>query len=259
MRKSKAKRSARSRERVSRRSVKQNKNKKVVVLLGDSILDNAYWNDVGKDTTAVVLRKRGIDVIDRSTDEVTSSRLLKALNNKSGIIVKKKFVKFRQDKGIPYEGKMKSNEFNVYPIPETDSRWWETPISQRYVVLSIGGNDFALEYIINIDSIINRIKKNIKQIITKLKVEPSHVAYLIPYSPDRIMKSNFQPYLPIPFKEFYQNMVTKVSKMCESLDIKCISLSGFTNKDRLSEEKIAEPTKKGAAKIARKISSWIKS
>jgi len=36
-----------------------------LLLIGDSILDNAYWNDVGKDTTAEVLRKMNINVIDR--------------------------------------------------------------------------------------------------------------------------------------------------------------------------------------------------
>lgn len=249
-------------KRKSCRKSRKNRKKKggddekaILELLGDSILDNAYWNDVEKDTTAEVLRTIcPVTVVDRTTEEITSTGLLKALKNNEGVKVLQHYVKARKEKGIPYEGKKKGKNFLVHPVPHAEHAWWNTDKEFRYVVLSVGGNDVVLDHQIDLDVIVNRIGEIIDEIIKKLAVEPSHVAYLIPYPPNDSVKNILNSF--VRADAFYREMITKASHMCKEKGIECISLEDFTNDDR-NNDGIPEPTKQGAAKIAQRIKDFL--
>ena len=234
--------------------------KPVVLLVGDSIIDNAYWNDVNTDTTAEILKKLNITVIDRATEEITSRVFMDALKTNKGIRVGTHYVESRKDKGIPYDLEI-SNTVN--PNPTNSTKWQSTPKDDRFVVLSLGGNDVALEHILNIDEIISRLTKVITLLIDKSDILPSHFAYLIPYSPNTALKRRLtagfkQAGMDITPDKFYNDMLIKSKEMCNKLKIKCISLEKFTDSDRGNSGggTIAEPTKQGARKIAEYIKEW---
>lgn len=228
-----------------------------VCLVGDSILDNSYWNDVGKDTTAEILRKYA-NVVDRSTEEVYTDRMLHALKLNRGIKVNDTYISARNNKKIPYD----MTDDLVNPNPTDSDIWNRTSINNRFIVLSLGGNDVALHKNMSIPDIISKIKKVIKSLLSKTAISPKHFAYLIPYSPGIIMENEITKSLKksghqIDAKEFYKNMILLAKKMCKELDITCISLSHFTDKERYGEF-IPEPTKKGSKDIANLILQWIK-
>lgn len=60
----------------------------VILLIGDSIIDNAYWNDVSAYTTAEYLRRMGYQVVDRSTKEITTEHFFR---DSGGIRVSDRF------------------------------------------------------------------------------------------------------------------------------------------------------------------------
>jgi len=235
--------------------------KPVVLLVGDSIIDNAYWNDVDTDTTAEILKKLNTTVIDRATEEITSTGFMDALNKNKGIRVGTQYVESRKAKDIPYDLEISTTTVN--PNPTNSTKWQSTPKDNRFVVLSLGGNDVALEHILDIDQIISRLTKVITLLINKSDILPSHFAYLIPYSPNpalkRILTAGFrQAGMTITPDIFYKNMLTKSQEMCTLLQIKCISLEKFTDSDRGNSGggPIPEPTKQGARKIAEYIKEW---
>ena len=53
------------------------KNDYRLYMIGDSILDNAYWNGVNENTTAEYLRKMmpKVEVVDRTTEELDAMTL----------------------------------------------------------------------------------------------------------------------------------------------------------------------------------------
>ena len=235
----------------------QKRERKCVSLIGDSILDNAYWNDVGKDTTAEVLRMMGISVVDRCTEEVYTDPMLYALNNNTGISVRTHYKKSRKEKGIPYE--IKNSLVN--PNPNDSDIWNDTLNHNRFIVLSLGGNDVALAHNMSIPNIMDKIQKVIMKLLHLTKIPSENIAYLIPYTPgtnldkvinDGLLASGQQ----INSTDFYKDMVSLSKKMCKNLNIKCISLSNFSDKDKAGNL-IPEPTKKGARKIAKRIFKWI--
>ena len=68
-------------------------------LIGDSILDNSYWHDVGVNCTADVLRTlcwgKKVEIYDRATAGVNAKTLLNALNNRTIIQVEQQYVEHR--------------------------------------------------------------------------------------------------------------------------------------------------------------------
>jgi hypothetical protein len=223
-----------------------------VELVGDSILDNSYWNDVKTDNTAEILRRMNINVVDRSTEEVYTDRMLDALKLDKGIKVNYSYISYRNNINIPYD---MTDDDLVNPNPTDSDIWNKTPKNNRFIVLSLGGNDVALHKKFFIPDIISKIKEVITRLLTETKISPRHFAYLIPYTPSLIMEKQMEENDLDP-KEFYKNMVFLANKMCKELDIHCISLSHFTDKEKYGEF-IPEPTKKGAKDIADLIIKWI--
>jgi hypothetical protein len=229
-----------------------------VELVGDSILDNSYWNNVDIDNTAEILRQSGIKVVDRGTEEVNTEQMLISLKNNIGINVRDIYIKSRMKKGIPYELK---NSL-VMPNPSDSDIWNVTPTNKRFIVLSLGGNDVALSKNYSILNIVNNIREVIKLLLEKTKISSKNFAYLIPYTPGPILNKIITESLKVTEEkmngtQFYKNMVSLIIKMCKELNIKCISLSDFTDEDKIGHL-IPEPTKKGAKKIAERIITWIK-
>ena len=104
-------------------------------LFGDSILDNSYWNGVEKNMTSEVLRNtlKKIEVKDRSTEELDSVRMTACLKESKPFEVGAHYVKHRNEMGIPYD-EAPSGAVKIDPeFGEKD-----------FVVISVGGNDFAL-------------------------------------------------------------------------------------------------------------------
>jgi len=236
--------------------------KPIILLTGDSIIDNAYWNDVEKDTTAEYLRKMNLRVIDRATEEITATRFFQ---DSKGIVVSNHYVKSRKNKGIPYDGFYDNNNvFRVKPVPESNVyEWWSTPVENRYVVLSLGGNDLVLMQNYDINNIKKKLKKVIKKLINDTKINSKNLLYVIPYPPNKglskILEQMFlQRNLDITPKKFYKSWTNKTKKMCKKLGISYISLEDFTSKDKGPDDaRIPEPTKQGAEKIAIKINDFI--
>ena len=77
-----------------------------VWLFGDSILDNAYWNGVGKDMTSEQLKKMlvNVEVRDRSTEELDSQTMLECLLGRMKYQVRQPYVENRNAIGCPYDG-----------------------------------------------------------------------------------------------------------------------------------------------------------
>ena len=67
--------------------------------MGDSIIDNSYWNGVGADNTAQILRKmmpaEKIEVKDRATEEIDAMNLINYLSLGRSINVKSHYVEHR--------------------------------------------------------------------------------------------------------------------------------------------------------------------
>ena len=234
------------------------KKTKTILLLGDSIIDNAHWNDVGKFTTAENLKKREVKIIDRSTEEITTTKFFE---NKEGIIVNKIYVDERKEKGIPYDGFYSENKYLVKPIPERNNLvWWNTNKEDRYIVLSLGGNDLVLEKNFNMDEIRNKLIKVIKKIINDSKINSNNFIYIIPYPPTKALNEILKSQIDISPEKFYKNWVSEFKKMCNLLNIRYISLEDFREKERGPESSaIPEPTKLGAEKISDRIYNKVNS
>lgn len=216
--------------------------KKTIILIGDSVIDNSYWNNVKKNNTGKLLSDMGkvhnFIVDDRSTEELTSRRLLKAIENKSTIDVRIGYVNARKEIGYPYQNKGK-----VQVYPESLKLGPSSTI-----FLSVGGNDVALERNLDIDNIIN----NIKNIIDIYESSGAKVVYVIPYPATKKFIEQFKNVVDI--NKLYEDMKSKI----KSLGISYISLEDFTDKDRKDPGSgIPEPTIEGAKKLAERIKNKI--
>ena len=74
-----------------------------IFLIGDSILDNSYWNDVGKQgksTGQVLTSMIDTQVVDYSAEEMTAKQLLECINTKEPYVVRKNYVEARGSQWI---------------------------------------------------------------------------------------------------------------------------------------------------------------
>ena len=105
-------------------------------LVGDSILDNSYWNGVNENNTAEILRKMipadKVEVRDRTTEELDAMSLNNCLALGRKIQVRSHYVENRRKLGVPYDP----------PSGKVDPDF--DPEPNDYLVISVGGNDFAL-------------------------------------------------------------------------------------------------------------------
>ena len=226
-----------------------------ILLLGDSVLDNFLWNDVERDTTAETLRKMGFRVIDRATGRITTSGFF---SNPKGIEVEKYYVDAREGKNIPYDGYMDNDTFRVLPIPTINIKeWWDMSKENKYIVLSLGGNDFALEKNLDLNNIKNKVSSIIKNLIQQTQIKSRNLIYIIAYPPNTglsqlLINAGYQP------KQFYQEYTRIAKNMCNELDITCLSLEDFTQLEKGPDDSpIPYPTKKGAVLIAKRIGSIV--
>jgi len=241
-------------------------NKRVVWLFGDSIIDNSYWHDVETETTGEVLRELlsndednvkndsiGIDVKDRSTEELDSLLMLTSIKNRKPIQVAKVYVDHRNEIGIPYDD-APTGAVTITPeelFGSDDSNKNEND-KDNFVVFSIGGNDVVLLGEIDTLSIVKRLKEIISNYRDIGSVLSSRIFYVIPYSPTnetvQLMKSKLGIHKP---KEFYSRFVSMAKNMCVEEGINCIALDHFTDRERLATKYgIPEPTKEGAKALA---------
>lgn len=234
-----------------------------VLLLGDSIIDNSHWNDVESDSTSEYLRRMGVNVIDRATEEVFTDKFFDYMNgDKPGISVDGHYVQSRANKGIPYDGFIVDGKYYVEPIPNyKEKNWWNISKDKRFATLSLGSNDLALLSNFNIEYIQTKIDNVIKYLLNKLDIIPKNFIYIIPYSPHKNMIEIINPLIQIQgmnVEQFYQKWVNSAKQMCDNLGITYISLSDFTDDDRWNDKFQPKPTKQGSRKIAERIYDVIK-
>ena len=229
--------------------------KTTLLLLGDSIIDNFLWNDVNTDTTAETLRKMGFRVIDRSTGRITASRFFSNLN---GIEIEKYYVDAREGKNIPYDGYTDGDTFRVLPIPRKDNtEWWGILKENKYIVLSLGGNDFVLDKNLDLNNIKNKVSSVINNLIQRAQINPRNLIYIIAYPPNTGLSQllNSAGYQP---KKFYQEYVKIARNMCNELGISCLSLEDFTHVEKGPDDSpIPYPTKAGVMEIAKRIGNIV--
>jgi len=118
-----------------------------VWIIGDSILDNSYWNGVEVNTTSEQLKKilPNVEVKDRSTECLTAFELKNCLLQGNTFRVDQQYVTHRNEIGIPYD----PPSGKVNPGPNFGPK--------DFIFLSVGGNDFALRGVLDPAEIIGLV------------------------------------------------------------------------------------------------------
>ena len=116
-------------------------------LLGDSILDNSFWNGVGANNTTEILRNLMPDyeVIDKATEDLDSLTMIQCIKKDTPYQVAEPYVDYRKEIGVPYDppsGKVDLRNLNISP--------------NDFLVLSVGGNDFLHRGELNPPNIIGK-------------------------------------------------------------------------------------------------------
>jgi len=192
-----------------------------IFLIGDSILDNSYWNSVGaegKSTGQVLTSMVDTQVVDYSAEEMTAKTLLECINTKKPYIVKTHYVQARKENGYPYPSILRYDQEHLQ-LTARDA-----------VYLSVGGNDRMLLGMTNKDKIVDTI------VTITSKLAPATVTYIVPYPPTTA-----------DVKPFYDTIVP----MLKAKMVNFISLEDFGNDERKGH--IPEPTVKGSVEIAKRI------
>lgn len=219
---------------------------KSIWLVGDSILDNSYWNNVQEKNTGEVLKRitksdkrlQCVKVKDRSTEELAASTLHNHLysSNQKKITVGNNYINKRNKLNIPYEEYKDGYDFNLFNYNK----------SNDILFLSIGGNDIVLHN----KKDVRLIVKNIFEIIKWFKERVKHVVYIIPYKPfdaDIIDVSDSRKDWNTLYEEF-RKIIDNKNDIFKNIDV--IDLKVFTDDDRIAQSRIPEPTIQGANKIA---------
>merc|ERR1719453_1987022 len=106
-----------------------------------------------------------VDVKDRSTEELDGMNLLRCLQEGSKIQVREHYVIHRQDIGVPYD----PPDGNVDPNPDFGPK--------DFVVVCVGGNDFALRGEMN-PTVIIGFARQIMQFYKSRGVRPERLMYM---------------------------------------------------------------------------------
>jgi len=214
-----------------------------VWLFGDSILDNSYWNGVEAQTTGEWLKRMlpDIEVRDRSTEELDAMSLLNCLQQGKAIGVRDHYVRHRKEIGVPYEDNPPSSGA-VDPNPEFGAK--------DFVILCVGGNDFALRGEMDPTAILDLVQQAI-QFYKGRGINPARMFYLTPYPPTSLMKVAVRLTCRGNLSALYEQCVCEAKQMCENQGIKCIPLDHFGDEERIGPGTgIPEPTPKGAKELA---------
>jgi len=228
-----------------------------VWLFGDSIIDNSYWNGVGKNTTGECLKKllgANFEIRDRSTEELSAQKFSKALQDDNGVKVGNDYIKNREQLGIPYVFKLNETE-KVDPKPDMKG--------DDFIFISVGGNDFALEGNTNTTLILKDVENILKFYTDKRGVKVSHIFYITPYAPTTeyiqyIKKQRDQKNsVPVDLLALYEQYINESKELCNKVGCNCISLENF-NGVTSENGKIPEPTPEGAKELAEIIAKAVK-
>ena len=214
-----------------------------VWMFGDSILDNSYWNGVEGNFTSECLKKMlpNVEVKDRSTEELDGMSMINALNSGRTINVRYQYVQHRNELGLPYD---EAPRGHVQIDPEFGPK--------DFVVISVGGNDFALRHEMDPTVILGFVRQII-QYYKERGVEPHRMIYFTPYSLTGIMK--FAVALTCRnLNSLYAQLLEEAEQMCQEEGITCIKLDSFTGEERANPGTgIPEPTPYGAWRLAKLI------
>ena len=124
----------------------------------------------------------GIEIRDRSTEELDGLTMLRCLQRGSMIQVRGHYVQHREQINCPYESK--------YPAPSGGSASIEIngPFDKEdFIALSVGGNDFALRGEMDPTEILRNVRELIKYYKNK-GVKKERIIYFTPYPPTGLMK-----------------------------------------------------------------------
>jgi hypothetical protein len=234
---------------------------KRVILIGDSTLDNAFWNDVEKDTTGEVLQKllaeQGIIVDDRSAEEASTETVYQAIKNNERVIIDSRYAEKRDTLGIPYDSDgAGSSRFKKYHHRQADGQVQvdvTSDIKGSIVFISLGGNDVGLIHNLNPYRICNNLAK-----LAKFYKEQGAVGvyYIYPYSPTmRMARGSKLAYRGLTFLHKYMNPALEKTVKHSAFD-GFIDLSDFADEHR-GGPGIPEPTKLGAKIIAERIAQRV--
>lgn len=215
-----------------------------VWLFGDSILDNSYWNGVGRNSTGELLKTAlpNATILERAGDALDAQYWLASMQNKTTVNVASTFVQARERLGIPYV----PADGRLNPLPKFNQ-------DNDFIFISIGANDFALHGETDTAVILARVKSILELYIQNVQAE--HVYYVTPYQPNRIFKV-FTWMRCLNLSTLYKEYQTGAKEICEELGCNIVSLESF-NGWKTAISGIPEPTKKGAKHLASIIQSKI--
>lgn len=209
-------------------------------MIGDSILDNSYWNGVERDTTAEWLKKimPKVEIKDRSTEELDAMSLLNRLQRGSTIRVSRHYVDHRQEIGIPYDPPSGNVDPSLGEIGPKD-----------FLVLCVGGNDFALRGEMNPTAILSFVRQII-QFYKQKGIRPERLIYMTTYGPNTRMRLFVALGYCQSLMSLYNRLIAEARTMCEEEGVTCMSLEDFSE---VAGVGIPEPTPLGAKQLAERI------
>lgn len=239
--------------RNGKRRLSKKKHEKVLVLLvGDSILDNRFHADIS--TGELLVQKLGDVVLDSSVEETTTYHFADVLRD-----VPECYLEEAERLGCPYD----TPKAELFP---------DAP-NLQYVVLSVGGNDVVLNDQIlmqlmlhpdSIEALADTLASNIVGVLSKYKKKyPSaRVLYVKPYdvTADMVKKLAARAYKGELPQELLDSAMVSLNDALQKV-IASVEKSGFDIIDPeweasdvyISKDNIPEPTTRGAKQLAETI------
>ena len=181
-----------------------------------------------------------VEVRDRSAERQDSLTMLNCLQKDETYQVLDHYVRHRNDIEIPYDD---APTGAVHLNPEFGPK--------DFLVLSVGGNDFALRHETNPTIILGYVRQVI-QFYKSKGILPSRIIYFTPYPPTGFMK--FAVRLTCKnLDNLYHQFIEEAEAMCAEEGVTCIPLDFFGDDEKAVDTGrtlIPEPTPYGAWKLA---------
>ena len=218
-----------------------------VWLFGDSILDNSYWNGVKADTTLERLRPLlpGVEVRDRAGECADALTMAHCLERGARYHVAPHYVAHRNALGLPYDG---APDGALDLDPEFGGG--------DFLVLSVGGNDFALRGETDPAAILEQVRRVLRHYKAR-DVKPERMLYITPYPPTHLMRLGMA-LRGQNLDTLYARMVAEAGEMCREEGAACLALDFFGSDEKACDGSlIPEPTRYGAWKLAKLIQEFV--
>jgi hypothetical protein len=153
--------------------------------------------------------------------------------------VRSPYVQHRNEIGIPYD-------------PPSGLIGVDPSFGPRdFVVLSVGGNDFALRGETNPAAILEIVRDLIRHYVRARGARPEHFFYVSPYPPTLTMTLFTFFFMTKNLRSLYQQYLREAELVCNREGVTHISLGHFTKKERTDPGTlIPEPTPEGAFALA---------